>query len=98
MARLRADYEAFCAPVPAIGAMDMGEVIAELNRALPDDAIVSNGAGNYAIWLHRFRQHRGYRTQLAPTSGSMGSRTKEPSARGMPPPRLASATFLYARP
>ncbi|MAS42321.1 MAG: thiamine pyrophosphate-binding protein [Rhodobacteraceae bacterium] len=72
VARLRADYEAFCAPVPAIGAMDMGEVIAELNRALPDDAIVSNGAGNYAIWLHRFRQHRGYRTQLAPTSGSMG--------------------------
>ena len=50
----------------------MGEVIAWLNKRLPDDAIVTNGAGNYAAFLHRFFQYRGFSTQLAPTSGSMG--------------------------
>ena len=50
----------------------MGEVIAWLRKRLPDDAIVTNGAGNYAAWLHRFFQYRGFRTQLAPTSGAMG--------------------------
>jgi acetolactate synthase-1/2/3 large subunit len=39
---------------------------------LPDDAILTNGAGNYSSWVHRFYQHRKYRTQLAPTSGAMG--------------------------
>ena len=38
----------------------------------PPDAIVTNGAGNYAAWLHRFYRHRAFRTQLAPTSGAMG--------------------------
>ena len=41
-------------------------------RALPPDAIVCNGAGNYAAWLHRFYRHRQFATQLAPTSGAMG--------------------------
>ena len=50
----------------------MGEVIAWLNKRLPDDAIVTNGAGNYAAFLHRFFQYRGFKTQLAPTSGAMG--------------------------
>jgi acetolactate synthase-1/2/3 large subunit len=43
-----------------------------LNKRLPDDAIVTNGAGNFAGWLHRFFRYRGFRTQLAPTNGSMG--------------------------
>ena len=51
---------------------NMGEVIAWLNKRLPDDAIVTNGAGNYAAFLHRFFQYRGFKTQLAPTSGAMG--------------------------
>ncbi|CAM5780817.1 thiamine pyrophosphate-binding protein [Castellaniella caeni] len=54
------------------GALQMGAVMAYLNQALPDDAILANGAGNYATWLHRFYRFRGYGTQLAPTSGSMG--------------------------
>jgi acetolactate synthase I/II/III large subunit len=37
-----------------------------------DDAIITNGAGNYTVWSHRFYQYRRYRTQLAPTSGAMG--------------------------
>jgi len=47
-------------------------VVAELREKLPDNAIVTNGAGNYAAFLHRFFRYRDYRTELAPTSGSMG--------------------------
>ncbi|MBS0519754.1 MAG: thiamine pyrophosphate-binding protein [Proteobacteria bacterium] len=54
------------------GAVNMTEVIAWLNKRLPDDVIVTNGAGNYAAFVHRFFQYRGFRTQLAPTSGAMG--------------------------
>jgi acetolactate synthase-1/2/3 large subunit len=58
------------------GALHYGEVIAWLSQNLPEDAIVTNGAGNFASWLHRHFQYRGWqggwRTQLAPTSGSMG--------------------------
>jgi acetolactate synthase-1/2/3 large subunit len=66
---------AWRAPRPAPdpeGPVDMGAVVAHLAEALPEDAILTNGAGNYAIWLHRFFPWRGYGTQLAPTSGSMG--------------------------
>nr|WP_298140353.1 thiamine pyrophosphate-binding protein [uncultured Pseudomonas sp.] len=54
------------------GAVQMGEIIAWLREHLPEDAILCNGAGNYAIWLHRFYQYRHFRSQLAPTNGSMG--------------------------
>lgn len=54
------------------GAVNLGEAIIWLRENLPDDAIITNGAGNYAAWLHRFYRHRAYRTQIAPTSGSMG--------------------------
>jgi acetolactate synthase-1/2/3 large subunit len=54
------------------GALDMGEVMAHLRAHLPTDSILTNGAGNYASWVHRFYQYRGFRTQLAPTSGVMG--------------------------
>jgi acetolactate synthase I/II/III large subunit len=43
-----------------------------LDVELPPDAIVTNGAGNFATWVHRFHQYRRFGTQLAPTSGSMG--------------------------
>jgi acetolactate synthase-1/2/3 large subunit len=46
--------------------------VKHLRRVLPDDTIVTNGAGNYATWFHRFFPLRRYRTQLAPTSGAMG--------------------------
>ena len=50
----------------------MGEIMAWLEQHLPEDAIMTNGAGNYATWLHRFHRYRRFRTQLAPTNGSMG--------------------------
>ncbi|WP_137939408.1 thiamine pyrophosphate-binding protein [Chitinivorax sp. B] len=54
------------------GAVQMGDIMCWLRERLPADAIVTNGAGNYAIWLHRFYRYRQFGTQLAPTNGSMG--------------------------
>ena len=51
---------------------DAGKIMEQLRGLLPDDAIMANGAGNYAIWLHRFWRYRQYGSQLSPTSGSMG--------------------------
>ncbi len=47
-------------------------VVNHVFRVLPRDAIITNGAGNYAQFVHRFATFRSYRTNLAPTSGSMG--------------------------
>ena len=57
---------------PMPGDLDMGEVMAFLRRRLPVDAILTNGAGNYAVWAHRCYEFRRFGTQLAPTSGAMG--------------------------
>lgn len=54
------------------GALQMSKVMEYLNKVLPRDAIVCNGAGNYATWIHRFYRFDAFGTQLAPTSGSMG--------------------------
>ncbi|MBC8727033.1 thiamine pyrophosphate-binding protein [Paraburkholderia sp. UCT2] len=59
-------------PRPIPGDVQMGEVIQQLRAHLPDDAILTNGAGNYATWLHRHFSYRHFRSQLAPTSGAMG--------------------------
>ncbi|MES2186597.1 MAG: thiamine pyrophosphate-binding protein [Pseudomonadota bacterium] len=67
-----ADYLATLAPPAVTGPLDMGAVMAHLRNVLPADAILTNGAGNYAAWVHRFYGYRGFRTQLAPTSGAMG--------------------------
>lgn len=69
---LRASYERLLKPIPSVGRVRLEEVISTLSRQLPDDAIVTNGAGNYAGFLHRYYQYKGWPTQLAPTSGSMG--------------------------
>ncbi|MEM6712498.1 MAG: thiamine pyrophosphate-binding protein [Pseudomonadota bacterium] len=68
----RSDYEAWQIPQETPGELKLEQVIAHLNRVLPDDAILTNGAGNYSAWLHRYYCYRNWRTQLAPTSGSMG--------------------------
>ncbi len=69
---LRAGYERALKPVATPGNVQLEEVIAALSNELPEDAILTNGAGNYAAFLHRYFQYKGYPTQLAPTSGSMG--------------------------
>ena len=83
-AAAHADYLANLEPQPLPGlpadmprgAVDMAEVVALLQKHLPHDAAITNGAGNFASWVHRFfRYHglaKGHKTQLAPTSGAMG--------------------------
>jgi acetolactate synthase-1/2/3 large subunit len=68
----RADYEAWQAPRAVPGDVDLWKIAQWLSAHLPDDAIVTNGAGNYASWMHRLFRYRGFRTQLAPYSGAMG--------------------------
>jgi len=71
----RADHVAFSAPLaPNAQArgVDLCQVMQYLDQTLPDDAILSNGAGNYTVWLHRFFAYRQPRTELAPTCGAMG--------------------------
>ena len=79
-----ADYEANLVPsvikdLPADnerGLVNMPGVIATLQKHLPADAVLTNGAGNFASWLHRFYRYtglaNGHKTQLAPTNGAMG--------------------------
>jgi acetolactate synthase-1/2/3 large subunit len=68
----RADYEENLRSRPMPGALDLGEVMAVLRERLPGDAILTNGAGNFSVWAHRFYRFTEFRTQLGPTSGAMG--------------------------
>jgi acetolactate synthase-1/2/3 large subunit len=70
-AAARADYEAWQVHEPPPGELDLAECIAHLRGRIPD-ATMTNGAGNFAVWVHRFWRWRRYGTQLAPTSGAMG--------------------------
>lgn len=68
----RGVYEAFQeTPAKALG-LNVANIIKHLSATLPEDAIVTNGAGNYNIWLHRFFRYKVFPSQIAPKSGSMG--------------------------
>ena len=70
------DYEANLVPQALPGPIDMAAIIATLQRHLPADTVVTNGAGNFASWTHRYWRYQGLaqglKTQLAPTGGAMG--------------------------
>ena len=57
---------------PTPGTMQYGEALTRLRDVLPPNAIVTNGAGNFAIGAGRFLRSHVFGGQLAPTSGSMG--------------------------
>jgi acetolactate synthase-1/2/3 large subunit len=67
-----AAYREWSTPRPNAGAVQLGEIVLWLRDRLPDEAIITNGAGNYSGWVHRFFRFRRYGTQLGPISGSMG--------------------------
>jgi acetolactate synthase-1/2/3 large subunit len=74
-ASAQADYLANLVPTP-VSPLDLAQVMKTVQRLAPADTVYTNGAGNFAGWLHRYvqypgQQHHG-RTQLAPTSGAMG--------------------------
>jgi acetolactate synthase I/II/III large subunit len=76
-AAARADYEAWQQP-PAVSAqlgqtIDPWAIVQTLQSNTPKNTIITNGAGNFATWAHRFWRYGGLRTQLAPTSGAMGA-------------------------
>ena len=68
----RADFEAWQTPPRSPGKIQMAEIVRWLDQHMPPETVYTNGAGNFATWLHRFHRYRGFGTQLAPTSGSMG--------------------------
>ena len=72
---LRLDRQAFedwSASIHVKGPLQFSEIIKTVQTSTGDDTIVANGAGNNTSWLHRFYRFREYKTQLAPTSGTMG--------------------------
>ncbi len=78
-AEANADYIANLQPTPvpdAPGEIDMPAIVGLLQKHLPADAVLTNGAGNFASWVHRFFKHhglsKGHKTQLGPTVGAMG--------------------------
>jgi acetolactate synthase I/II/III large subunit len=72
LAAARAEYDAYLKPSPMPGSLDLAEVLGYLSQRLPHDAIITNGAGNYTAWCHRFYQFSSYRSQVAPVNGTMG--------------------------
>ena len=78
-ASANADYLENLQPTPTAnlpGDIDMPTIVGLLQKHLPEDAVLTNGAGNFASWVHRFFKHhglvKGFKTQLAPTVGAMG--------------------------
>lgn len=69
---LRGAYEQSLVPRATPGAVRMEDVVSTVSAVLPETGFVTNGAGNYSQWVHRYFRFKGYRTGLAPTSGSMG--------------------------
>ena len=87
------DYLANLVPQALPGDIDMPAMVATLQKHLPVDAVLTNGAGNFASWMHRFYRHhglvKGFKTQLAPTNGAMGYGVPAGIAAAMTTGRLA---------
>ena len=71
-AEARACFEARNALPEPPGTLDMRAVMAHLEAVLPEDAIVTNGAGNFAIWPNKHFGFRARQRLVAPQSGAMG--------------------------
>jgi acetolactate synthase-1/2/3 large subunit len=69
---LRAAAVAYRKPIETPGDVKLEQVMLMVSEMLPENSIVTNGAGNYAAFLHRYFEYKGFRAGLAPTSGSMG--------------------------
>jgi acetolactate synthase-1/2/3 large subunit len=89
----RAAYEAWQQPVRVPGEVNMGEIVTWLRMRLPEDTIVTCGAGAYIAWVHRFYRYTGFRTQLGPTGGAMGYGVPSASAAKLADPRRAVVSF-----
>jgi len=73
--------------------LDLWQVVQQIEKMAPHDTIITNGAGNYATWAHRFHSYGGMRTQLAPTSGAMGYSVPAGVAAKIVEPKRTVITF-----
>ncbi|HJU99206.1 MAG TPA: thiamine pyrophosphate-binding protein [Burkholderiaceae bacterium] len=73
--------------------LDLWQVVQQIRAIAPADTIITNGAGNYATWAHRFHRYGGMRTQLAPTSGAMGYSVPSGVAAKIVAPERTVITF-----
>lgn len=87
------DYLAWSAPASATNGRVLADIVGWLSDSLPADAVISNGAGNYTLWVHRFFRYRRYGMQLAPTSGSMGYGLPAAVAAAMGDPSRTAVCF-----
>lgn len=72
-AAARTDYLAWSEEIAENpGAVQMAAIYAHMRKVLPPETIMTTGAGNFSIWLHRFWRFRQWATQASPVSGSMG--------------------------
>ena len=71
-AQARAEWEAGFDLPPQPSPVDMGLVSAHLRAILPEDAILTNGAGNFTVWPNKFYKFGRKARLLAPQSGAMG--------------------------
>ena len=71
-AEAHADWRAWATPAATGATLDLGPCVSAMQAALPADAILCNGAGNFSAWWHRFWRYAGPTSQLAPTAGAMG--------------------------
>jgi acetolactate synthase-1/2/3 large subunit len=77
-----ADYLAWTeTATPQPGGVNLGEIVVWLRQNLPENALITSGAGNFSAWVHRFYRFRRYATHIGPCSGSMGYGV--PSALGL---------------
>ena len=67
-----ADYDAWRVPRAVPGDVDLWRVVQWMDERLPQNAVLTNGAGNYTTWIHRLFRYGGGRRQLAPYAGAMG--------------------------
>jgi acetolactate synthase-1/2/3 large subunit len=93
----RAEYEAWQAQAPVYDGhppqLDLWQVMRTLRAELPADTVITNGAGNFATWAHRYWRYGGLRTQLAPTAGSMGYGVPAGIAAKLAAPERTVVTF-----
>jgi acetolactate synthase-1/2/3 large subunit len=89
----RKSYLSYIEPKPLPGKLQYGDIVKGLRETLPADAIICNGAGNFATWVHRYYQYRDFRTQLAPTNGSMGYGVPAAIAAKIAEPRRTVVAF-----
>ncbi len=70
--RAHEEYLSFSSSFTPSGEVDLARVMIWLGENLPSDAVICNGAGNYASWIHRYYRFRSLGSHIAPTSATMG--------------------------